>query len=131
MVYKSVADGTSPYLAPVKLDKLDKSARDYSEAIQLSIMWAGQKPFILEFEDSATPGIPSPDYDEIYAPTYGQNPGVELVTHDENGDEIYRMEKPKITRVSKTIDEVEVMVIDSIIWDLWDACSGYIKLSRT
>jgi len=39
IVYKSVGDGESPFLAPVMYQRLDKSAFDKSRAIELDILW--------------------------------------------------------------------------------------------
>ena len=39
VIYKSVGDGTSPYLAPVYYKYLDSSARDYSRRFELDILW--------------------------------------------------------------------------------------------
>lgn len=39
VVYKSVGDGVSPYLAPVYYRGLDKSAMEYSRRFELDILW--------------------------------------------------------------------------------------------
>lgn len=39
VVYRSVGDGLSPYLAPIYYNYLDKSAFDYSRSIELSVLW--------------------------------------------------------------------------------------------
>ena len=38
-VYKSVGDGEAPYIAPINDLRLDQSARDYSKARELDILW--------------------------------------------------------------------------------------------
>lgn len=38
-IYKSVADGDAPYLAPIRHKKLDESALDYTRAIELDVIW--------------------------------------------------------------------------------------------
>jgi len=38
-VYKSVGDGKAPYLAPIRYQRLDESALDYSRAIELDVIW--------------------------------------------------------------------------------------------
>ena len=38
-VYKSVGDGSAPYLAPIRHERLDESALDYSRAIELDVLW--------------------------------------------------------------------------------------------
>lgn len=50
IVYKSVGDGISPYLAPVYYNYLDKSAFDYSRSIELSVLWNSGAAYI---KDSA------------------------------------------------------------------------------
>lgn len=39
VVYKSVAKGISPYIAPVEHSRLDKSALDYSRSVELDILY--------------------------------------------------------------------------------------------
>jgi hypothetical protein len=43
IVYKSVGDGNSPYLAPVYYRGLDKSAIDYSRRFELDILWKASR----------------------------------------------------------------------------------------
>ena len=38
-IYKSVADGDAPYLAPIRHKKLDESALDYTRSIELDVIW--------------------------------------------------------------------------------------------
>lgn len=38
-IYKSVGEGLSPYIAPIKYGKLDNSALDTSRAVELDIIW--------------------------------------------------------------------------------------------
>lgn len=39
IVYQSVEDGKSPFIAPIRYDTLDKSAEDTSKSIELDILW--------------------------------------------------------------------------------------------
>ena len=39
VVYRSVGNGMSPYIAPIRYDHLDKSAFDYSRSIELAVLW--------------------------------------------------------------------------------------------
>ena len=50
-VYKSVGDGEAPYLAPVRHQRLDKSALDYSRSIELDILWKAVKKKFTELLD--------------------------------------------------------------------------------
>jgi len=50
IIYRSIGDGSSPFLAPVYYNHLDQTAKDYSRRIELSILW---KEANLYAQDSA------------------------------------------------------------------------------
>ena len=73
-VYKSVGDGDAPFLAPIRHQRLDNSALDYSRAIELDILWKNRfkglsldMPF--EFRD-VTGGVAA-EYDIDIKATFG------------------------------------------------------------
>lgn len=120
IVYKSVGNGESPYLAPVWYRHLDSSALEYSRRIELDILWRnGQKSIKIEFENTNTPSIE--DYQDNYS-EFGELPNVRLVTYDSENVEWVRQEVPVIYK--------EEGKIDRIVYDLSDEVSGYIILSR-
>lgn len=121
VVYKSVGDGESPYLAPIYYRHLDKSALEYSRQAELDILWRnGAISKKIEFTNTATPSIT--DYQNTYSLKFGQLPKVTLMTYDSVGLEWERQEKPTRGFVDG--------LLDSIAWDLSDTYSGYIILSR-
>lgn len=125
VVYKSVGDGTAPIIGPIRMDLLDKSARDAAEAVEKDAMWKGQKPTKLPFTGQSTPTIS--DYNTLYAAIYGQNPKLilELISN-EDGTKYNSMQNPLFT----FIEVGGVDVIDTIRWDLGEPYSGKIILAR-
>ena len=51
VVYRSVGDGLSPYLAPIYYNYLDKSAFDYSRSIELSVLWEVGAAYVKDSAD--------------------------------------------------------------------------------
>ncbi len=120
IVFKSVGKGTSPLLAPVKNDKLDKSALDYSKAIELDILWKGQQASKFVFTGSNAPSITN--YNATYADIYFQYPEVRLFTFND-GKWWERMEKPEFIRDADQL-------LTGVEYDLSEAETGYLILAR-
>lgn len=121
VLYKSVGNGESPYLAPIFYRHLDKSALEYSRQAELDILWSnGAASMKVEFTNTATPSIT--DYQNTYSLKFGQLPKVTLMTYDSVGVEWQRQESPTRNFIGG--------MLDSIVYDLSDLYSGYIILSR-
>jgi hypothetical protein len=121
IVYKSVWKGRSPYLAPVYYRHLDRVAMDYSRQIELDILYSNDPNAIkVPFTNTATPSLTN--YQANYAFDYGELPKIELFTRDSTNVYWSRQEKPIFSFVGG--------LIDSITFDLSDAYSGYITISK-
>lgn len=99
IVFKSAWDGTAPFLAPVKLDQLDKSAKDNYQAIEKSILWLSQKPLEIIFQGTNKPAV---SYSDLYRKIFSNNPKITLITpeYDINtglatGNELEDIAKPR------------------------------------
>lgn len=121
VLYKSVGNGESPYLAPIFYRHLDKSALEYSRQAELDILWRnGAFSVKIEFANTATPSVT--DYQNTYSLKFGQLPKFTLMTYDSAGVEWERQERP----LRQFVDGL----LDSIVYDLSDLYSGYIILYR-
>lgn len=121
IVYKSVFNGLSPYLAPIYYRHLDKSALDYSRRWELDILWRNDPNAIkVEFINTNQPSLL--DYQINYAENYGELPKFQLITYDSEGIEWVRQEAPIIYKIGG--------LINSVVWDLSDNYSGYIVISK-
>ena len=121
IVYKSVWKGRSPYLAPVYYRHLDRVALDYSRQIEIDILYSNDPNAIkVAFTNTATPSLIN--YQTNYAFDYGELPKIELFTIDSASVCWSRQEKPVFNFVDG--------LIDSIVFDLSDECSGYITISK-
>jgi len=121
IVYKSVGKGKSPYLAPIYYRHLDRVALEYSRQYELDILWKNDPNAIkIPFTNTMTPSIIN--YQANYAEDYGELPKIELFTMDSANVYWSRQEKPVFNFIGG--------LINSIIFDLSDAYSGYIVLSK-
>jgi hypothetical protein len=73
----------------------------------------------VSFTNTSAPALS--DYQALYAKSYGEFPILRLRTVDADGNYIERNETPKFIMSGG--------LIDSIVWDLPDAESGYIIIS--
>lgn len=75
---------------------------------------------VISFAADATPSITN--YQALYATLYSESPDVALFTIDGDGNYIKRSEQPKYV--------MAVGLLDSIVWDLPDAETGFIVLRK-
>ncbi|MEN6291844.1 MAG: hypothetical protein ABFD07_07505 [Methanobacterium sp.] len=129
IIYKSVWDGTSPFIAPVKLDKLDKSARDNYQAIEKSILWLSQQPLEVTYENTNQPSV---TYTELYRKIFTNNPKIILILPEYDpetglptGHEIEGIPRPR-----RVMDEANLVAIEYDLPDLDEYKTGRIIISR-
>jgi hypothetical protein len=129
IIYKSVWDGTSPFIAPVKLDKLDKSARDNYQTIEKSILWISQQPLELAYENTNHPSV---TYTELYRKIFTNNPKIMLVTPEfdpetgqPTGNELENVSRPR-----RVMDNGLLVAIEYDLADTPELQSGKIIISR-
>jgi len=118
IVYKSVGGGFAPWLAATYGTHLANTAANTAAGIDNAILWKTSEK--IEFTNTQTPSIIN--YQQSYSTPYGQLPKFTLITYNDVGVEWERQEVP----IRNFIDGL----LDSIIWDLSDICSGYIIISR-
>lgn len=118
IVYKSVGGGFAPWLAATYGTHLASTAANTAAGIDNTILWKTSEK--IEFSNTRTPSITS--YQQNYSIPYGQLPKFVLITYDSTGIEWERQEKP----IRNFVGEL----LDSVVWDLSDVCSGYIIISR-
>lgn len=118
IVYKSVGGGFAPWLATTYGTHLASTAANTAAGIDNTILWKTSEK--IEFSNTQTPSITS--YQQNYSIPYGQLPKFVLITYDSTGIEWERQEKP----IRNFVGEL----LDSVVWDLSDVCSGYIIISR-
>lgn len=126
IVYKSVWSGRSPALAPVYYSFLSQTARDYSNALELDALWSNDpNPKDISFTNTNAPSITGYQSNQLdgtnLALDYGEKPKFELYTID-GGVEYKRQEVPYINRIGG--------LIDSVVYDLSENCTGFIRISR-
>jgi len=120
VLFKSVGEGTAPYLSPVYSRHLSRSAMDENIGIDHDILWRnGSISGRVEFINTQTPSLL--DYQTNYS-VYGDIPKFVLITYDSEGIEWERQEVP----IRNYVDGL----LDSIVWDLSDIYSGYIIISK-
>lgn len=120
VLFKSVGDGTAPYLTPAYSRHLSRSAMDENIGIDHDILWRnGTMSNRIEFTSTNAPSIL--DYQTLYS-IYGDLPRFTLITYDSIGIEWERQEVP----VRNYVDGL----LDSIVWELSDIYSGYIIISK-
>ncbi len=133
-IYKSVWKGRSPYLAPVKLDNLDKTARDYLRSFELDVLFSNDpNAKCVYFENVSAPALEN--YQELYAWDYGDfpPPKMTLVEYGFMDDEVTPVEKilqnvPRIQRVDGLPDGLITRISYD---DLGRVISGYMIISRS
>lgn len=118
IVYKSVGGGFAPWLAATYGTHLASTAANTAAGIDNAILWKTSEK--IEFTNTQTPSIIN--YQQNYSIPFGQLPKFTLITYNNVGVEWERQEVP----IRNFIDGL----LDSIIWDLSDICSGYIIISR-
>jgi len=84
-----------------------------------AVVSGGVPKGIIPFTATAAPVIA--DYQDDYANVYGEHPTVKIKTIDGDGNYIERNEQAKFI--------MDGGLIDSIVWDLPDAESGFIIIS--
>lgn len=120
VLFKSVGEGTAPYLTPFYSRHLSRSAMDENIGIDHDILWRnGSISGRVEFLNTQTPSLL--DYQINYS-AYGDIPKFVLITYDSEGIEWERQEVP--------IRNYTDGLLDSIVWDLSDIYSGYIIISK-
>ena len=117
-IYESVWKGRSPYLAPVKLDNLDKTARDYLRSFELDVLFSNDpNAKKIPFATAVKPTIENYQLDQVdpedsekiinYAYDYGEKPIVRLfIINDENSSFEYRQISPVFTYIDGLIDTI-------------------------
>ena len=119
IIYKSVGDGDSPYLAPIYYRHLDKSALEYSRQFELDILW--RQSIKVPFSNQVKPTISN--YQSTYASIMGQNPSFNLVLDVDSTTKWVKLSEPILGYVNGQLD--------SVVFDLdGDPLSGYIKIIR-
>lgn len=118
IVYKSVGGGFAPWLAATYGTHLARTAANTAAGIDNAILWKTSEK--IEFTNTNVPTISN--YQQNYSIPYGQLPKFTLITYDSEGVEWERQEVPIRNFVGG--------LLDSIVWDLSEAYSGYIIISR-
>lgn len=126
-IYKTAYKGRSNYLPPVMYKFLHPNAAANRDQYNLAILWGNDpNPYRIEFTNSNIPKIENYQEDRLdgynFAEDYGEDPQIELFTQDSEGVYWERQEKPIRTFVDG--------LLDSIVFDLSDTYTGYIKISR-
>lgn len=120
VLFKSVGNGSAPYLSPIYSRHLSRSAMDENIGIDHDILWRnGSMSEKIEFISTQFPLISS--YQTLYS-AYGEIPKFVLMTYDSEGVELERQEVP----IRNYIDGK----LDNVAWDLSDVYSGYIIISK-
>lgn len=129
IVYKSVGEGESPYLAPIYYRHLDESALEFSRQAELEILWrnravTGVLPFtnqqflvVEDYQNTLYPGSQL-----TLANKFGSMPKFIPVITQGDGSEWERRLDLIRKYVDGKLDQVEI--------DLSDTYSGYIMIIR-
>lgn len=119
IVYKSVGEGTAPWLAVTYGTHLSSTAANTAAGIDNAILWKMSER--VEFTNTNEPSLTN--YQTNYLVPYGDNPKVTLYQIDELGNIIERTEKPYFQIVDGLLDSIIFGTLDEVI-------SGYILISR-
>lgn len=119
IVYRSVGEGTAPWLAVTYGTHLSSTAANTAAGIDNAILWKISER--VQFTNTDTPMLIN--YQSNYRIPYGDNPKIMLYQIDESGNIIERTEKPYFQLVDGLIDSITFGVLDEEI-------SGYILISR-
>ena len=134
IIYKSVGNGKSPFLAPIMYSRLDKSAFDKSRAIDLAVLWNNDpNTKKIPFTNTDTPKIKNYQADQTdpedgtktinYAEIYDELPKIELFILISEGVYQKRQDVPAYNYIDG--------LLDSIAFDaLPDTFTGYLTISR-
>lgn len=90
IIFKSVGDGKSQWLPPIRYEILDRSARSYIEAINLEVLWRNDpNAKKVPFTNTEYPSIENYQTDQTdpedatktinYAEIYGEDPSVRCI----------------------------------------------------
>ena len=121
IVFRSVGNGKSQWLPPIRYEVIDRSARSYLESINLEVLWRNDpNSKKIEFTDTSTPSIVN--YQTFYAADFGEMPKIQIFTYNSDGVYWERQEKPIWNFLGG--------LLDSIVFDLSDIYSGYIIISK-
>ena len=118
IVYKSVGGGFAPWLAATYGTHLASTAANTAAGIDNAILWKTTER--VEFTNTNTPSLTN--YQQNYAIPFGQTPKFVLRTYDSVGVEWERQEVPILNYIGG--------LLDSVVWDLAEVCSGYIYIYR-
>lgn len=119
IVYRSVGEGTAPWLAATYGTHLSNTAANTAAGIDNAILWKMSER--INFVNTNSPSLI--DYQSNYYIPYGDNPKILLYQIDELGNTIERTEKPYFQMINNKIDSIIFGTLDEII-------SGYILISR-
>jgi hypothetical protein len=112
-----IVDVTSKYK-----EKSGGNTYNYSTYTNAGVPYVPTPPAKISFINTTEPIIEN--YQEDYAPLYGDDPIIQLVCYDETGRRIYQSDQPIIT-------ENDDGLINTITFELGFASSGYILLYPT
>ena len=118
IVYRSVGGGFAPWLAATYGTHLASTAANTAAGIDNAILWKTTEK--IEFTNTQTPSITN--YQQDYSIPFGQTPKFILRSVIESGVEWERQEVPILNYVDG--------LLDSVVWDLAETCSGYIYIYR-
>lgn len=118
IVYKSVGGGFAPWLAATYGTHLASTAANTAAGIDNAILWKTTEK--IEFTNTSSPTISN--YQQNYSIPFGQTPKFILRSYNSAGMEWERQEVPVLNYVGG--------LLDSVVWDLAEVCSGYIYIYR-
>ena len=132
IVYKSVGEGESPYLAPIYYRHLDESALEFSRQAELEILWRNRAvsvaiPFtnqqllnLIDYQTALAPGSQL-----TYAVKLGPRPKVTVLLLQDSGSYWERNVDTERNYIGGDLTK-----LDSITVDLAEQHSGILILSR-
>lgn len=132
IVYKSVGEGESPYLAPIYYRHLDESALEFSRQAELEILWRNRAvsvaiPFtdaqLLEVIDYQTALVPNSQL--TYAEKLGPRPKITVLLLQDNGTYWERNVDSERAYIGGDLEKLNYIAID-----LAEEHSGILILSR-
>lgn len=117
IIFKSVGDGRSQWLPPIRYEILDRSARSYLEDINLEVLWRNLPNLRkVPFANTATPGIYNWQDDQVdpedntktinYQAIYEDDPHLRLVIIEDGNDKPF-YQAPIIYKTAGKITHIE------------------------
>lgn len=133
IIFKSIGDGKSQWLPPIRYEILDRSARSYIEAINLEVLWrndpnakkipftAQSLPGVLNYQTTQTdPEDPTKTIN--YKDDFGDNPLVRLIIEIDAANKYHSMQNALFIYNGS--------LLQSFKWDLGAPTTGYILISK-